>query len=73
MMWSAGTGSTSGQIDEDLLFYLRARGIGELEARALLIQAFAGEAVELIENETLRDVLMEAVRGWLGRGGGEAG
>lgn len=60
-----GHGSTSGQIDEDLLFYLRARGIGELEARSLLIQAFAGEALELIENETIREALGEAVRGWL--------
>jgi Fe-S cluster assembly protein SufD len=60
-----GHGSTSGQIDEDLLFYLRARGIGELEARSLLIQAFAGEALELIENETIREALSEAVRGWL--------
>ena len=41
-----GHGSTSGQIDEDLLFYLEARGIPEPEARALLIQAFVGEALE---------------------------
>jgi len=60
-----GHGSTSGQIDEDLLFYLRARGIGELEARSILIQAFAGEALELIGNETIREALGETVRGWL--------
>ncbi|MBC8013666.1 MAG: Fe-S cluster assembly protein SufD, partial [Methyloceanibacter sp.] len=41
-----GHGATSGQIDEDLLFYLEARGIPEPEARALLIQAFVGEALE---------------------------
>ena len=49
-----GHGSTSGQIDEDLLFYLEARGIPEAQARALLIQAFVGEAVERIEHEGLR-------------------
>mgnify|MGYP001794412757 CR=1 FL=1 len=41
-----GHGSTSGQIDDELLFYLEARGIPEPEARALLIQAFVGEAIE---------------------------
>ena len=39
-----GHGSTSAELDEDLLFYLRARGIPEAEARALLIEAFVGEA-----------------------------
>jgi FeS assembly protein SufD len=61
-----GHGSTSGQIDEDLLFYLESRGIAEAEARALLIQAFVGEAVELIESEGLRNVLTHAAADWLG-------
>jgi Fe-S cluster assembly protein SufD len=61
-----GHGSTSGQIDEDLLFYLEARGIPEAEARALLIQAFVGEALEKIEDEGLRDALAHASAGWLG-------
>ena len=61
-----GHGSTSGQIDEDLLFYLEARGIQEREARALLIQAFVGEAVERIEHEGLREALHKASAEWLG-------
>lgn len=61
-----GHGSTSGQIDEDLLFYLEARGIPESEARALLIQAFVGEAIELVEHEGLRDALGAASAEWLG-------
>jgi FeS assembly protein SufD len=61
-----GHGSTSGQIDEDLLFYLEARGIPESEARALLIQAFVGEALERIEDEALRDALARASADWLG-------
>jgi len=61
-----GHGSTSGQIDEDLLFYLEARGIPEREARALLIQAFVGEAVERIEHEGLRGTLLKASAKWLG-------
>lgn len=61
-----GHGSTSGQIDEDLLFYLEARGIPEAEARALLIQAFVGEALEKIEHEGLREALSKVTAAWLG-------
>jgi Fe-S cluster assembly protein SufD len=61
-----GHGSTSGQIDRDLLFYLEARGIPEDEARALLIQAFVGDALERIEDEALRDALARASSEWLG-------
>jgi FeS assembly protein SufD len=61
-----GHGSTSGQIDEDLLFYLESRGIPEVQARALLIQAFVGEAVERIDHEGLREALSRASAEWLG-------
>jgi FeS assembly protein SufD len=61
-----GHGSTSGQIDEDLLFYLETRGIPEAQARALLIQAFVGEALERIEDEGLRDAFAAATAEWLG-------
>ena len=60
-----GHGATSGDLDEDLLFYLRARGIPAKEAEALLIQAFVGEAVEGIEHAGLRDALMDHVVAWL--------
>jgi FeS assembly protein SufD len=61
-----GHGSTSGQIDEDLLFYLEARGIPEAKARALLIQAFVGEALERVEDEGLREAFAAASSEWLG-------
>jgi Fe-S cluster assembly protein SufD len=61
-----GHGATSGQIDEDLLFYLESRGLPEAQARALLIQAFVGEAFEQVENETLRDAFAAASAAWLG-------
>jgi Fe-S cluster assembly protein SufD len=60
-----GHGATSGDLDEDLLFYLKARGIPAKEAEALLIQAFVGEAVEGIEHAGLRDALMDQVVAWL--------
>src|SRR5712691_1975426 len=60
-----GHGATSGALDQDLLFYLGARGIPAKEAEALLIQAFVGEAVEGIEHAGLRDALMDHVVAWL--------
>ncbi|MFA7272661.1 MAG: Fe-S cluster assembly protein SufD [Crocinitomicaceae bacterium] len=44
-------GSTTGQLDEEAVFYLRARGISEKTARHLMISAFVGDALEKIENE----------------------
>jgi Fe-S cluster assembly protein SufD len=50
-------GATVGQLAEDQLFYLRARGIGEAHARAILIHAFASDIVERIQVEALREYL----------------
>ena len=64
-----GHGATAGALDDDLLFYLRARGIPAKEAEALLIQAFIGDAVEGIEHAGLREALMEAAGRWLAERG----
>jgi Fe-S cluster assembly protein SufD len=58
-------GATSGALDEDLLFYLMARGLPRPEAESLLIQAFLGEAIETVQHEGAREALIEAVEGWL--------
>ncbi|MFV0367024.1 MAG: Fe-S cluster assembly protein SufD [Hyphomicrobiaceae bacterium] len=63
-----GHGSTSAAIDEDLLFYLRARGIPLDEARALLIQSFIGEAIDKVEHEGVREALMNEAEIWLAAG-----
>jgi Fe-S cluster assembly protein SufD len=60
-----GHGATTGALDEELKFYLMARGIPEVEAESLLIQAFVGEAIEGIEHAGLRDALMGQVVTWL--------
>lgn len=56
-----GHGATAGALDPNLLFYLKARGIPQKEAEALLIQSFVGEAIEGIEHAGLREILMEKV------------
>ncbi|GAB4131924.1 MAG: Fe-S cluster assembly protein SufD [Raineya sp.] len=48
-------GATTGKLDEAALFYMRARGISEAEARKLLLKAFAGEILERIEIEELKE------------------
>jgi Fe-S cluster assembly protein SufD len=60
-----GHGATSGALDENLKFYLMARGIPEKDAEALLIQSFVGEAIETVPHEGVRDALMAATLRWL--------
>ncbi|APX11527.1 SufB/SufD family protein [Tateyamaria omphalii] len=60
-------GSTSGAIDDEALFYLRSRGVPADIATDLLTLAFLAEAVEEIEDEALRDALVERLQGWLER------
>jgi len=59
-------GCTSGQLDEEALFYLQSRGINKESARALLLYAYTGEVIEKITNEALRtyvdDLVSERLR-----------
>jgi Fe-S cluster assembly protein SufD len=60
-------GAAVGDLDLDSLFYLRARGIPEDEARNLLIRAFLEEAVSEIANDDIRATLWQAVEDALPR------
>jgi Fe-S cluster assembly protein SufD len=62
---ACGHGATVGALDESLLFYLRARGLPERAAQALLIQAFVGEALESIVDDQLREIATSAAVRWL--------
>jgi Fe-S cluster assembly protein SufD len=50
-------GCTSGQLDEEALFYLRTRGIHEETARAMMLYAFAGEILENVGHPDLKAYL----------------
>lgn len=52
-------GCTTGQFDDEAVFYLRSRGISETNARNLLVYAFAGEVLEKIEILPLREQLTQ--------------
>jgi Fe-S cluster assembly protein SufD len=54
-------GSTVGQFSEEALFYLRARGLGEETAKALLITAFAFDVTEKLRNEAVEAYVNELI------------
>jgi Fe-S cluster assembly protein SufD len=55
-------GSTTGQLDEDAVFYLRSRGLSHKGAIALLLTAFASDVLEQVSDESLRKVLEEKIQ-----------
>ena len=59
-------GSTTGQIDEEAIYYLRARGISERSAKSLMINGFVGEVVEQISNEIIREHITKLMAKKLG-------
>ena len=64
-------GATVGQLDDDALFYLRARGLGLEQARSVLIHAFAGDLLNRIAVEPIRAQLDDLLLRQLpGAGGG---
>jgi Fe-S cluster assembly protein SufD len=58
-------GNTIGALDENALFYMRQRGIPEVQARALLVQAFITEVLNGIAHEGARDWLASRVEDWM--------
>jgi Fe-S cluster assembly protein SufD len=48
-------GCTTGQLDEEAMFYLQARGIDKVTARAMMLYAFAGEVLDKIDSEPLKN------------------
>jgi Fe-S cluster assembly protein SufD len=61
-------GAAIGQLDEDALFYLRARGLSRLEARDMLIRAFAGEVLQQVHPAAIRNRLEQLMVDALPRG-----
>jgi len=54
-------GATVGQLDEEALFYLRSRGVGVEQAKALLTYAFASEMVGRVEVPSIRGQIQKLV------------
>ena len=57
----AGHASATGRFDDEQLFYLRARGIPEAQARRLVVRGFFGEIIAKIPSAAVRERLTEAI------------
>ncbi|MDE2466278.1 MAG: SufD family Fe-S cluster assembly protein, partial [Alphaproteobacteria bacterium] len=62
-------GAAIGDLDADALFYLRARGIGEQEARSLLLRAFLEDVIATVSNEAVKSCLWKVVDATLAAAG----
>lgn len=60
-------GAAVGQLDEEAMFYLQARGLSRIEARDMLLHAFAGEVLEGLKIPALREQVESAFFAALGR------
>ncbi|MEH6405344.1 MAG: Fe-S cluster assembly protein SufD [Sneathiella sp.] len=58
-------GATSGELDEDALFYLQSRGISESSARKLLIEAFLADVLESISDTPVKEYFNSIAANWL--------
>jgi len=57
-------GSTIGDLDENAMFYLRARGLNEGQARALLIEAFVAEILDEVQVDEWKDIFRTEIESW---------
>jgi Fe-S cluster assembly protein SufD len=58
-------GNTIGALDREALFYMRQRGLPEVAARALLVEAFLAAAMPEWLDEPMREKVLEQIRNWL--------
>ncbi len=58
-------GNTAGALDDNALFYMRQRGLSENQSRAILVDAFVGEVLEQVEDEALREQLVNRVTAFM--------
>jgi Fe-S cluster assembly protein SufD len=65
-------GAAAGELDEDALFYLRARGIDQAAARRMLVEAFVAEAVENIPDVAIRAAFERRIGNWMAAEGEQA-
>jgi Fe-S cluster assembly protein SufD len=61
-------GATVGQLDDDAIFYLRARGVPEETARTLLLFGFAAENLDRMRQAPIRDYVENLITEWLPHG-----
>ena len=58
-------GATVGELEEEHIFFLRARGIGRERARRMLIGAYISDAIDEIKNTGIRSSIQGVAENWL--------
>ena len=58
-------GSTTGQLDEDILFYLQSRGLNISLSKTLLLKGFSAEIFNTIKNNSIKSLLEDKFDFWL--------
>jgi Fe-S cluster assembly protein SufD len=58
-------GAAVGELDENAIFYLRARGIGLAEARQMLVEGFIEDLIGTVDEPAVRDAFLTHIRGWM--------
>jgi len=58
-------GSTTGELDEDMLFYLRTRGLNLKQAKKMLLEGFLNEFIDSIGNNQINENLKHKINNWL--------
>ena len=58
-------GSTTGEIDDEALFYLRSRGINLENAKKMLMHAFLNEIVDSLDNENIKNDIQKKINSWI--------
>jgi len=61
-------GATTGELDAEAMFYLRSRGIPEIEARGILVEGFLDEVTEAMGDTPFAHLVRGHVAAWVGRG-----
>ena len=58
-------GSTTGELDENILFYMRSRGINLLDCKKLILSGFADSIINNIKNELTKNSIKQTINNWL--------
>ena len=58
-------GSTTGQVDDEIIFYMQSRGLEKDECKKLILQGFSDEVLNKIKNDTIRKNIQKKINNWI--------
>ena len=58
-------GSTTGQVDDEIIFYMQSRGLEKDECKKLILQGFSDEVLSKIKNDAIRNNIQKKINSWI--------